>query len=112
MGRGLSDLQKWIAHEADVKGTLYYPDILVRYFGWEALYEPMLDARGHPVAGKLFSPDDIGLKVYRSTMATLSRSCRRLHERQLIRHYHRGPWRWSFVTSMTVPIMQSLSSIG
>jgi hypothetical protein len=80
MGRGLSNLQRWILSEARRRGWLEYDEIYQGYFGWRRTgpYWPN-ELR------QTFSPRDIGEGEYNRVMATVSRSVRRLEERGLVR---------------------------
>jgi len=97
MGRGLSDLQRYILDRAGKQRRVYYVEILEGYFGWAPEYEIGRyslgryenDHRGE--VGELVSPGSqhfsrkrIGEKTYRKVMATLSRSCKRLQARGLV----------------------------
>lgn len=109
MGRGLSDLQRWILAEVTRLGYLYYADVCERYFGWtpqRPIYRygqgPYAHDRRetagqlvHP-SSKYFLPAQVGPKEYRRGMVTLSRACRRLKARGLI------PWRPGLVTTERV----------
>ena len=77
MGRGLSDLQRWILSEACRRGQLEYADIRREYFGWES-------KRKDQQLRDRYSPEEIGAEEYNRVMATISRSCRRLEARGLI----------------------------
>jgi hypothetical protein len=79
MGRGLSDLQRYILARAATVPRLHYVDILAEYFGWE---RGGWDTNGH--SGQHFSRRRIGEKRYGKTMATLSRSVFRLQDRGLV----------------------------
>jgi hypothetical protein len=35
VGRGLSELQRWILREAGKRRLLYHTDVLIHFFGWE-----------------------------------------------------------------------------
>jgi hypothetical protein len=93
MGRGLSDLQRFILRRAGEQHRLYYAEIYVAYFGWP----PTQPLRRHDgtdpqlVAGSLadpgtlrFDPDTIGRERYHSTAVVVSRACSRLEERGLV----------------------------
>lgn len=106
MGRGLSELQRYILSEAGKRRRVYCPDILEGFFGWKPIC-PMDRHRGGDVVrgfgglpdtvrpadddGVLSSPGrqyfslaKIGERTYRTVMASLSRSIRRLEERGLV----------------------------
>jgi len=88
MGRGLSDLQRWILREACERGQLEYSYIRRDYFGWES-------TRKDQQLRDRYSPDAIGEAEYNRVMATISRSCRRLQERGLITLEGYAPYlRW------------------
>jgi hypothetical protein len=106
MGRGLSELQRYILTEAGKRQRVYYADILEGFFGW-APVKPIArwkagDVRGgvpgypeeqipenevgsikHP-GHQYFSRRKIGEKNYRKVLATLSRTCLRLGQRGLV----------------------------
>jgi hypothetical protein len=81
MGRGLSELQRYILTKAaaDRRGQVCYPAILTGFFGWE---------KKRPFQWK-FQPLKIGEGKYRSDKASLSRSCCRLKQRGLVKRAHR-----------------------
>ena len=117
MGRGLSPLQRWILRKAAAHGVVYYPEILVEYFGWEPrqslhrfgegsfrwwtderLQTPSSHSNrpiweGHQVGDMVgdgahyFDRQMIGYERYRVTLASLSRSVRRLQKRGLLADY-------------------------
>jgi hypothetical protein len=80
MGRGLSELQRWILQEASGVDRLYYADICSGYFHWTRARNPGADLPGH----QRFSRRTIGEQRYQAVMATLSRTCKRLWQRGLI----------------------------
>lgn len=91
MGRGLSPLQKWILAEASQRRRVYYADILAGFFGWKPS-RPMDRCQAGEQAGELkqpgghyFSMLSIGIQKYRRTLGTISRSCKRLQERGLVK---------------------------
>jgi hypothetical protein len=107
MGRGLSDLQRFIVVEAGRRGRLYYADVLHHFFGfpsrWGALryhkqtsrvggsgrpeYGPSSWAEGGQLASpgsQNFVPGQIGRQRYRTACASLSRACSRLRARGLV----------------------------
>jgi hypothetical protein len=69
MGRGLSDLQRWMLQELGKEGYLPYCMIHERYFGWR---------RSRHYRGSI-APDE-----YNRVNATISRSARRLAKRGLV----------------------------
>jgi hypothetical protein len=77
MGRGLSDLQRFILVRAATTERLYYADVLEGFFGW--VPRPATGPGGHR-----FSRREIGEAAYRKAMASLSRACRRLEWRGLV----------------------------
>jgi hypothetical protein len=120
MGRGLSPLQRWILQKAATRGSLYYPEILAEYFGWEPRQpfhrlgegnlsywtneklqtfrsrpEQPVIWEGHQVGdlagggSQYFDRHVIGQAQYRRIMATLSRSVKRLEQRELVTY-----WMW------------------
>jgi hypothetical protein len=108
MGRGLSDLQRWIVIEAAKRKVLSHADILMGYFGWKAErrvnrygdegfpIKNRWDHKGdlvHPGA-RYFSRAKIGEKEYANTRGTLTRSCNRLAERGLVKLLcgYYSPW--------------------
>ena len=97
MGRGLSDLQRWIVDEARKRKRLYYADICVGYYGWIA--RPKYG--GGPNSQK-FSPDEIGRAEYARVMATISRSCARLEARGLVHRIQGAYSPWQAVKAVSV----------
>ncbi len=99
MGRGLSDLQRWILAEARKRDRLYYADICEKYYGWPR----KTDVAGNPLSrgSQHFSRSEIGNREYNRVMATISRSCLRLEKRGLV-HCLAGEFhRWSGVEAIT-----------
>jgi hypothetical protein len=102
MGRGLSDLQRWILRESGTISRVYYTDVLVGHYHWKPAREIRRykagDMRGHPAKPvpperfgtiswpmiQYFSRRRIGEAEYSKTMAALSRACRRLDKRGLV----------------------------
>lgn len=100
MGRGLSELQKWILRKAGTLKRVHYADVLEGYFGFKPEQEIARHGVGRyandPRAAKCgygtifspgqqhFAPEKIGRQRYRSAMASLSRACSRLHARGLV----------------------------
>src|SRR5262245_31279974 len=96
MGRGLSDLQRFILTRAAQQERLYYAEILAEYFGWE-LRKSMYLKDGKYWSGQFFGRRKIGEAVYHRVMATLSRTCRRLEARGLVQCVSGAYCRWSAV---------------
>jgi hypothetical protein len=114
MGRGLSPLQRWILQEAATHNVLYSAEILAGYFAWEprepfhrvgegnlAWWTPeRLQSSQHykdfkpgdmPGGGvQYFSREAIGRDRYNRTMATLTRSLKRLADRGLVTRWWGG----------------------
>jgi hypothetical protein len=87
MGRGLSDLQRWILEKAASQKKLHPAEVLAGYFGWEPDHKWPWRGQIEPAErprGQNFSRRRIGSAKYRSTMASLSRSIRRLEERGFV----------------------------
>jgi hypothetical protein len=88
MGRGLSDLQRWILREARERGQLEYTEIRRDYFGWKP-------ERKDKQLRDRYSPQEVGAEEYNRVMATISRSCRRLQARGLVTLEGYAPYlRW------------------
>jgi hypothetical protein len=83
MGRGLSDLQRFILKRAAESGGARRGDVLCDYFGWRTQGERPT-GRYAWIGEQNFSPSQIGTKKYRSDSASLSRAQRRLRERGLV----------------------------
>lgn len=83
MGRGLSDLQRWILHRAGLAVKLSTVDILTGYFGWKR-HTP----RGYDLVKHNFSKMAVGARRFNVGKASLSRALRRLEQRGLavVRH--------------------------
>lgn len=98
MGRGLSDLQRWILAEARKRDRLYYADICEKYYGWPR----KTDSQGNPlsIGSQHFSRSEIGEREYNRVMATISRSCLRLEKRGLVRCLVAKSSRWSGVEAV------------
>jgi hypothetical protein len=107
MGRGLSDLQRFIVAEAGRRGRLYYADVLHHFFGFPPsrgalryhkpsdrvgqsgppAFDPSSWADGGQLAhpgNQKFSPAQVGRQRYHSVCASLSRACLRLQARGLV----------------------------
>jgi hypothetical protein len=109
VGRGLSELQRYILAEAGKRQTLgqlrkvpdnrfrdsrfdlYVGEILHGYFGWKPHYPIRLKSDERDI-GYHFSRREIGEATYRKTMTTLSRSIRRLEERGLVEYVKGYSW--------------------
>lgn len=84
MGRGLSDLQKYILTAAasmkngdySKEGRLYNADIFREFYGWK-------DANGIPGRRK-FDPNEIGQKKYDSAHVAVRKACARLEKRGFV----------------------------
>ncbi len=99
MGRGLSDLQRWILAEARKRDRLYHADICEKYYGWSR----KTDSRGNPlsIGSQHFSRSEIGGREYNRVMATISRSCLRLEKRGLVRCIRAMYGGWAGVMAVT-----------
>jgi hypothetical protein len=117
MGRGLSNLQRFLLAESNRRPRLYYADVLRHYFGFRPAakmeYHKPREAdpaftRGDPSSwedggqlhcpgGQKFRPRDIGVRRYRSALASLSRACRRLQSRGLVELICGGYSHWAGV---------------
>jgi DNA-binding MarR family transcriptional regulator len=97
MGRGLSDLQKYILKEAAAQNPnergnqwLYNHDIFMGYYGWEP-HIRNYDMR----AANNFLPSAIGEKKYNAAHVAVRKACDRLEQRGLINcisSYGRRSW--------------------
>jgi hypothetical protein len=111
MGRGLSELQRFILKKAAGQKRLHYAEVLVEFFGWQ----PEVALRHHPPGSRSYFGDEwegeledpgaqyfsrrtIGEATYRKVMATLSRSCRRLQDRGLVTCLQGAYARWAAVS--------------
>lgn len=97
MARGLSDLQKWILKKASEQKIVYYADICIGYYGWIPLHDFNEDGTIKSSLYHHFSRSSIGEKVYRKTMAAISKSCMRLQERGFVVCLQGKYGRWSGV---------------
>jgi hypothetical protein len=106
MGRGLSDLQRWILQQASERTRLYVPEICQGFFGWQPktplhrygesdhpTRQPSKewgerDGDMIPFGGQYFSRKEIGAREYRRVMVTISRALSRLQGRGLVE----GSW--------------------
>jgi hypothetical protein len=99
MGRGLSELQRYILRGAEAKPRLYHAEVLAGYFGWVAVHPLRYDCHG-----KLTNPDrqhfsrkEIGAVKYRTTRTSLTRACQALERRGLVRCVLSKSSNWSGV---------------
>jgi hypothetical protein len=99
MGRGLSDLQRFILRRAGEQPQLAYAEVLVEYFGWRPVAGTLRRGRDGVVRGGLhwFDPNAIGRQRYRSSRAVLSQACSRLAARGLVRCLQGAQGSWSAV---------------
>jgi hypothetical protein len=105
MGRGLSDLQRYIVKRAASQPRVYYAELLEGYFGWkpqkplehwgktrhrvfstDGSTETPVELAGNLTrpANRHFSRRAIGEQKYRKAMVSLSRACLRLDRRGLV----------------------------
>jgi hypothetical protein len=106
MGRGLSDLQRWILREGTRRERVYYADILAGFFKFRPLdgiqhEDGKFTTRSGQVVGlgsPKFCPDEIGRSAYRTALAVISRSCARLADRGLVTCLQGRYSRWAAVT--------------
>jgi hypothetical protein len=125
MGRGLSDLQRFVVTEAGKRRRLYYADVLHHFFGfapkpsrwggrvgleyhkqsggWDR-YGPEWEPSSWEAGGELahpgnqrFDPEEIGRNRYRSALASVSRACLRLSARGLVTCLRGSVSHWSGV---------------
>jgi hypothetical protein len=91
MGRGLSDLQRYIVTKAASVERLYYHDILQGYYGWplhtdfrHMRTDEETGQRRLLPGGQFFWPEEIGVQRYHATRVSLSRAVERLQWRGLV----------------------------
>src|SRR5262245_37978144 len=116
MGRGLSDLQRYILHEAGKRRRVYYVEIMAGFFGFPTIQplrrwgdewfkerfkgedEKHPERRGELVlpGSHYFSPAGIGIRRYRPAKVSLTRHCLRLQQRGLVQCLQ-GQAHWSGV---------------
>jgi hypothetical protein len=119
MGRGLSELQRWILQKAGERENLYPVEIFAEFYGWP-LVQPIYrfgdgthlkleaERHGEPDGAMIpfqqsqyFSRQAIGAKEYQRGMVTVSRAVSRLMRRGLLNHGElewvngRGQHSWS-----------------
>jgi hypothetical protein len=75
MGRGLSDLQRWMLQELEKEGYLPYFMIHERFFGWRPYH-----SASYRKYRRTVTPAE-----YNRVNATISRSARRLANRGLVK---------------------------
>ena len=97
MGRGLSDLQRWILAEAQKRDRLYYFHICEGYYGWKRRLDFYGRTPDDSPGPHKFSPAQIGEREYARVMSTISRSCDRLAKRDLVMCLVGKTSRWSAV---------------
>jgi len=80
MGRGLSELQRFILEKAATMEYVCYADICMEYYGWKPRHSVhrLPDGTLANAGRQLFSRKEIGEREYSRVMATISRSCKRL----------------------------------
>jgi hypothetical protein len=101
MGRGLSELQRFILRRASELRRLHYAEVLVEYFGWQPV-GPWAALRRH--AGDLAHPGAhrfdaamIGHTRYHNTRSVLAQACRRLEARGLVTRWYGTTSHWQAV---------------
>jgi hypothetical protein len=99
MGRGLSELQRYILGRAEAKPRLYHAEVLAGYFGWVAVHPLRYDRHGMLTNpdNQHFSRKGIGAVKYRMTRTSLTRACQALERRGLVRCVLAGTSNWSGV---------------
>jgi hypothetical protein len=99
VGRGLSDLQRFVLARAGERPRLYYAEVLVEWFGWTPGRPLKRNDAGtlHDPGGRNFSPAKIGPARYNQVMTTLSRVCASLRRRGLVTCLTGRLARWSAV---------------
>jgi hypothetical protein len=103
MGRGLSDLQRYIVAKAATVERLYYADILQEHFGWQPVFRPRdgydkaTRTPKYEIGQQRFDPERIGRTRYHQTMVTLSRAADRLQQRGLVTCLVAARSHWSAV---------------
>jgi hypothetical protein len=86
VGRGLSDLQRWILRRAGSVRNVPHADIMAGFFKMQPKRALQYDKDGilRWPGGKYFDPQQIGAARYRAIQATISRACTRLEVRGLV----------------------------
>jgi hypothetical protein len=100
MGRGLSELQRYIVAKAATVERLHYAVILADYYGWrpvKRLHSRRSDLSLAYAPGQHFAPEQIGAAQYHRVMVTLGRACWRLHTRGLVTCLVGTKFKWSAV---------------
>jgi hypothetical protein len=99
MGRGLSDLQRYVLAEAGKRSRVYYAEVLAGFYGWRPRRELARDAEGklRSPGSWHFSPRKVGENRYNKAMAALSRACARLGTRGLVTCLKGVSSRWAGV---------------
>jgi hypothetical protein len=99
MTRGLSGLQRYILAEAGRRSRVYHAEVLAGDYGWRPRRPLVRDAGGQLrfPGDPHFSPAQVGVARYRSTISVLSRASRSLEDRGLITCARGGPSHWSAV---------------
>jgi hypothetical protein len=86
MGRGLSDLQRYILAEAGQRPRVYHAEVLVGFFGWRP-QRPLVYDGGQllsPVSPRFFRAR-IGERQYEQATDAVQRACRLLENGGLVR---------------------------
>ena len=100
MGRGLSELQRFILSKAAHQKRVYYCEILADYFKWKPVRKFWRDKDTGELkdpVGQHFSRQAIGEREYTRVMVTLGRSCLRLEKRGLVTCIQGAYAHWSAV---------------
>ena len=71
MGRGLSDLQRWILAEAQKRDRLYHFQICEGYYRWKPKPRSQFFNPSSPLHHHVFSPADIGKREYARVLASV-----------------------------------------
>jgi len=107
MGRGLSDLQKFILKAAAAKpeGTLYNYEICMGYYRWKP------NRRNPGAAENNFLPAEIGENKYNSAFVAIRKAYLRMEKRGLVRcvySWQRRSWAGVDITDRGRQIVKTM----
>jgi hypothetical protein len=101
MGRGLSELQRYILREAGKRERVYHVEVMTGFFHFPTVKKLQRNEDGTLRAdsgnARNFSPEAIGVGKYRTAKVSLTRACQRLERRGLVQCVRGALGQWAAV---------------